>query len=147
MQELYELRDKLCKELKEYSKKDKLDSSSLQIVDTLAHSLKNVCKIIESYEMEENGYSNAQGGGYSNYGMSNAYARGGNSYGGNSYEGNSMAYARGRGSNARRDSMGRYSREGGYSSHGDFRMEMQDLMNQAPNDYVRQKMMEAMNGM
>ena len=45
--------------------------------------------------------------------------------------------------------MGRYSSRdgGGYSSHGDFRTEMQDLMNQAPNDYVRQKMMEAMNGM
>ena len=59
-----------------------------------------------------------------------------------------MSYARGRGANARRDSMGRYSsRDGGYSNHGDFRMEMQELMNQAPNDYVRQKMMEAMNGM
>lgn len=132
MQELYELRDKLCKELKEYSKKDKLDSSSLQIVDTLAHSLKNVCKIIESYEMEDR-YSNA-----SMPGMPRV-----------SYAYDDMSYARGRGANARRDSMGRYSSRdgGGYSSHGDFRTEMQDLMNQAPNDYVRQKMMEAMNGM
>jgi hypothetical protein len=66
-----------------------------------------------------------------------------------SYAYDDMSYARGRGANARRDSMGRYSSRdgGGYSSHGDFRMEMQDLMNQAPNDYVRQKMMEAMNGM
>lgn len=132
MQELYELRDKLCKELKEYSKKDKLDSSSLQIVDTLAHSLKNVCKIIESYEMED---------GYSNASMPRMPRV--------SYAYDDMPYARGRGANARRDSMGRYSSRdgGGYSSHGDFRMEMQDLMNQAPNDYVRQKMMEAMNGM
>lgn len=127
MQELYELKDKLCKELKEYAKKDKLDASSLQIVDTLSHSLKNVCKIIESYEIEDNGYSN--------FTMPRV-----------SYT-NDMSYTRGRGSNARRDSMGRYSRDGGYSNHGDFRMEMQDLMNQAPNDYVRQKMMEAMNGM
>jgi hypothetical protein len=132
MQELYELRDKLCKELKEYGKKDKLDASSLQIVDTLAHSLKNVCKIIESYEMEE---------GYSNASMPRMPRV--------SYAYDDMSYARGRGANARRDSMGRYSSRdgGGYSSHGDFRMEMQDLMNQAPNDYVRQKMMEAMNGM
>lgn len=147
MQELYELRDKLCKELKEYAKKDKLDASSLQIVDTLAHSLKNVCKIIESYEME-NGYSNAQGG-YSNFTMPRVSYAGGNSnaYANNSYGGN-MSYARGRGSNASRDSMGRYSsRDGGYSNHGDFRMEMQELMQEAPNDYVRQKMMEAMNGM
>ena len=132
MQELYELRDKLCKELKEYNKKDKLDSSSLQIVDTLAHSLKNVCKIIESYEMEDE---------YSNASMPRMPRM--------SYAYDDMSYARGRGANARRDSMGRYSSRdgGGYSSHGDFRTEMQDLMNQAPNDYVRQKMMEAMNGM
>lgn len=148
MHELYELKEKLCKELKEYGKKEKLDASSLQIVDTLAHALKNVCKVIESYEMEEEGYSNAYANSYGNSyggGMSNrSMARGGsyNSYGMNSY-------ARGRGSNARRDSMGRYSsrNDGGYSNDESFRMGMQELMQDAPNDYVRQKMMDAMNGM
>lgn len=55
----------------------------------------------------------------------------------------------GRGANARRDSMGRYSsrNDGGYSNDEGFRMSMQDLMQDAPNDYVRQKMMDAMNGM
>ena len=136
MQELYDLKEKLCKELKEYGKKDKLDASSLQIVDTLSHALKNVCKVIECYEAEEDGYSNAYYGGMSNRSMPRA------SYGMNSY-------ARGRGSNARRDSMGRYSsrNDGGYSNDEGFRMSMQDLMQDAPNDYVRQKLMDAMNGM
>lgn len=135
MQELYDLKEKLCKELKEYGKKDKLDASSLQVVDTLSHALKNVCKVIECYEAEEDGYSNAYGG-MSNRMMPRV------SYGMNSY-------ARGRGANARRDSMGRYSsrNDGGYSNDEGFRMSMQDLMQDAPNDYVRQKLMDAMNAM
>lgn len=135
MQELYDLKEKLCKELKEYGKKEKLDAPSLQVIDTLAHALKNVCKVIESYETEEDGYSNSYGG------MSNRMMPR-TSYGMNSY-------ARGRGSNARRDSMGRYSsrNDGGYSNDEGFRMSMQDLMQDAPNDYVRQKLMDAMNGM
>ncbi len=146
-EELYDLKDKLCRELSEYGKKEKIDASTLQVIDTLSHSLKNVCKIIECYEAEENGYSAAQGG-YSNFNMPRVSYAGGNSYeGGNSY-GGGMSYARGRGSNARRDSMGRYSsRDGGYSNGGDFRMEMQELIKDAPNEFVRQKMMEAMNGM
>lgn len=137
-EELYDLKDKLCRELSEYGKKEKIDASTLQVIDTLAHSLKNICKVIECYEAEENGYSAAQGG-YSNFTMPRVSYAGGNSYG-------DMSYARGR--NARRDSMGRYSsRNGGYSNGGDFRMEMQELIQDAPNEFVRQKMMEAMNGM
>lgn len=51
------------------------------------------------------------------------------------------SYARGRGANARRDSMGRYS------STGDFRMELEEIMQDAPNEAVRQKLMETMNMM
>lgn len=51
------------------------------------------------------------------------------------------SYARGHGLNARRDSMGRYS------SAGDFKMELEALMQEAPNDVVRQKLMETMNMM
>jgi hypothetical protein len=45
--------------------------------------------------------------------------------------------------------MGRYSsrNDGGYSNDEGFRMSMQDLMQDAPNDYVRQKLMDAMNAM
>lgn len=136
-EELYDLKDKLCRELSEYGKKEKIDASTLQVIDTLAHSLKNVCKIIECYESEED----ARDYSYAMPRMPRVSYAGGNSYG-------DMSYARGRGSNARRDSMGRYSsRDGGYSNGGDFRMEIQELIKDAPNEFVRQKMMEAMNGM
>lgn len=102
MHELYELKDRLMKELEEYGKQD-LTAGSLEVVDKLSHSIKNICKIIESYEDEE-GYS-MRGRSYDD-GTDGMSRRG-------SYRGGS--YARGRGSNARRDSMGRYAREGGYS--------------------------------
>ena len=55
---------------------------------------------------------------------------------GGSYEGRS--YARGRGRNAKRDSMGRYSSEGGYSMAGDEMIdELRDLMQDAPDEQTR----------
>ena len=131
MKELYKLKDMLCDELKEQAGKGKLDMPTLELVDKLAHSCKNVCKIIEACEAEQ-GYSN---GSYSMPYMPMSY----------SYEGGA-SYARGRGPNAARDSMGRYSSEG-YSRHGDFRMEFQNLLNEAPNERIRQKMIECMNEM
>jgi hypothetical protein len=132
MQDLYEIKDKLMTELKSYAKRDKLDMAALQQIDILAHSLKNLCKVIEDKEMEMDGYSQAAMPRMPR--MSYDY---------------DMSYARGRGPYARRDSMGRYSSRdgGGYSTHGDFRMEIQEMMNNAPNEQVRQKMMEAMNMM
>lgn len=88
-----------------------------------------------------------------------SYARGGNqggSYRGGSYRsgggrysrnmgGEDYAYARGRGRNAKRDSMGRYSRERGgsyrYSYGGDKEELMENLqaaMESAPDDQTRQ---------
>ena len=52
MKELYELRDKLCDELKSYGKKD-MSTGSLDVVDKLAHAVKNIDKIIDAGE----GYS------------------------------------------------------------------------------------------
>ena len=52
MKELYNLREKLCDELKEYGKKD-ISAGSLDVVDKLAHAVKNIDKIIEA-----GGYSN-----------------------------------------------------------------------------------------
>ena len=103
MHELYELKDKLMKELEEYGKQD-LTAGSLEVVDKLSHSIKNICKIIEASEEE----------GYSMRGMSydDGMTNGGRDRMSRNYRG---SYARGRGSNARRDSMGRYAREGGYS--------------------------------
>ena len=98
MHKIYELKEKLCKELEEYGSKDKLDVSSVSIIDTLAHTIKNLDKILE-YE-EDKGYSETGGGRYS-------YDTGMRMY--PDYSG-----ARGRGRNANRDSMGRYSGTGSY---------------------------------
>ena len=55
MKELYELKEKLCDELKAYSKRE-MSSGSLDVIDKLAHAIKNIDKIIENYD--GNGYSN-----------------------------------------------------------------------------------------
>lgn len=53
MNELYELRDKLREELEEYSHKE-MTANSLDVIDKLAHALKNLDKVIDA---EEGGYS------------------------------------------------------------------------------------------
>ena len=58
MRELYDIKENLLKEMKAYAKKD-VTASSLTMIDTLAHALKNIDKVIEKCEEEEGGeYSN-----------------------------------------------------------------------------------------
>lgn len=127
MHELYELKETLCKNLEEYGRKKELKAGDLDVVDKLAHTIKNLDKVIEKYEEED-------------------------------YSG-----ARGRGSNARRDSRGRYSsamgmmdrdgysmrgdysnerggysnERGGYSRNSNMIMELRDLMEDAPDERTR----------
>ncbi len=108
MHELYELKEMLCKELEDYGRKGDLTAGSLEVIDKLAHALKNIDKVIEAKEMEEEEYS-MEGGNMGN--MGGSYARGG-SEGGQGGGRSRNSYARGRGRNAKRDSMGRYSSEG-----------------------------------
>lgn len=49
MHKLVELKDMLCEELEEYASKD-LTASSLDMVDKLAHAVKNIDKIINESE-------------------------------------------------------------------------------------------------
>lgn len=115
MDALYNLKDKLCKELKEYGDKE-LSAGSLSTIDSLAHTIKNLDKIIEKYEGESYGYSMNYGQNSMNYG---------GSYGERNLGGMSGAGRRG----ARRDSMGRYSRGG-----GDMVSELRELMQEAPEN-------------
>ena len=55
MKELYELKERLIDELKDYGKKD-LSGSSLDTIDKLAHATKNLCKVIEDSEEGHSGY-------------------------------------------------------------------------------------------
>lgn len=59
MRKLYALKDMIIDDLKEYADKGKIDSVSLEAIDKLAHAGKNICKIIDYCEGEEEGYSNA----------------------------------------------------------------------------------------
>ena len=109
MHELYELRDMLTKELKEYGGKGEMSTGTLDVVDKLAHTIKNLDKIIEADE----GYSGAYPTRYRDNWNDGSY--------------------RGR-MNARRDSMGRYSGERGYSRAG-LADELRDLMREAPEEH------------
>lgn len=156
--ELYDLCETLEKDLAKTNEKlrmsgGELSGSDLEYVDKLTHALKSIkttVAMIEAEEDEDSGYS----GGYwpMSYegGQGGSNARGGNRGGSNrggSYNGGSYAsYARGR-RNAKRDSMGRYSREGGYSREGDFRMMLQEAMTNAPDEQTRMKLQRMMNEM
>ena len=119
MKALYDLRDLLCEELEEYGKKGELSAGTLDIVDKLTHTIKNLDKIIEVNEDEE--YSNASG-------------PHGDGYGG-MIDHDGVSYGRGR--DGRRDSRGRYSGRG-YSRKGDMADRLRDLMHDAPDEKTRQ---------
>lgn len=137
---MHKLIEYICDELEELERKadkeGKLSMAEIQYGDMLAHFKKNLLKGEEMYGEDEEMYS-MDGGSYRG-GMS--YARGGMPmYGGNSYryEGEG-SYARGRGRNAKRDAMGRYSSRGGYSMAGDEMIEeLRDMMQDAPDDQTR----------
>lgn len=136
MHELMKLKEMLLKELEEYGSKGELTSGTLEVVDKLAHAVKNLCKIIEAYEEEEEyserGYSRysrdggQQGGSYRNIYRGERYSRN---------NGGAASYARGRGRNAPRDSMGRYS---GSANPEDMVEQLEQLMQDAPSDQIRQ---------
>ncbi len=97
MEYIEKLKEMLCKELEQYANKGKLAGVELELVWRMTDTIKNLGKI-EILE-EEGGSSNDSYGSYASYD-------------------DEMSYARGR-RRAKRNSMGRYSREDGYSEEGD----------------------------
>ena len=93
MDELYEIEEKMKK-----SSGGKLSAGDIETIHKLTDTIKNIDKI----EVLEGGEG---------YSEESNWMADGRMYG-TSYE-DGMSYARGRGRNAKRDSMGRYSREGG----------------------------------
>ena len=125
MDKLYDLKERLCKELESYAGKD-LNASSLDIVMKLAGAVKNLGKIIRMCEEDEGGYS-GRGYVYGRDPMGRDVERG--------------SFARGR-RNAPRDSMGRYSGEMGYSRHQDPARDLRELMEHAPDEQTRRELEE-----
>ena len=122
MHELYQLKEMLCKELEEYGRKGEVTANTLEIVDKLAHAVKNIGKIIEMYE-EEDEYSMDGGNTYrgSMRGYSRRGGRGGNRGGRGSYDDGNRNY---------------YSRDGRSDMMVD---KLEDLMEDAPDERTRQE--------
>jgi len=87
MREFEELRDTLCSELKEYNRQGEISREALHEIDTLAHAIKNIDKILNS-----DGYS--EGRPYYNF--------------------NDASYRNYSSRGRKRDSMGRYARDNMY---------------------------------
>lgn len=130
MHKLYELKEKLMNELEDYADNGKFSKDDVEAIKYTASAIDHICNIVERSEDEE--YSGDMMGrvyndGSYNYGMG-SYARGGR---------RGSSYARGRGRNARRDSMGRYSSEGYSRASEGIVMELRDLMEDAPDERIR----------
>lgn len=139
MHELYQLKEMLCKELEEYGSKGDLSAGSLEIVDKLAHALKNLDKIIETKE-EESGeeYSGAMYRRGGSYRYDDGMMTGGGSY----RRGGSYARGGRRGMVNNPTGRNQYSREGGYSrAEGDMDEiveELRGMIGDLPEDKQRE---------
>ena len=131
MEYMYELKEKLCDELEEIARKGELGAGDLEIIHKLTDTIKNIDKI----SMLEDGDGYSQAGDWEMEGRS-SYERG--------------ASYRGR----KRDSMGRYSRDGRYGpttrmysraeAKDDMMAKLEDMMGSA-NDQERAILRQAMD--
>lgn len=113
MKSMYDLRDMLCKELDEISRKGELGAGDLDIVHKLASTIKNLDKI----EAMEGGYSSR----YPDDDMRNSYGKG-------------VSYAR------RHYVRGHYSRA---DSMEHLREQINDMMRETDDDRVKEALRRA----
>lgn len=130
MEYMYKLKEKLCDELEEIVNKGEWGAGDLDIIHKLTDTIKNIKKI-DMLEEDD---------GYSRDGNWEADMRG--TYGrGSSYRGR------------KRDSMGRYSRDGrmgGYSRHNakdGMMMHLHEMMEEAEGEREREKIRRFMEQM
>lgn len=128
MKSMYELREMLCKELEELTRKGELGAGDLEIAHKLTDTIKNIDKI---EMLEDDGYSQRRysGGGDWEADMRGTYGRG-------------SSYAR-RGSHYVR---GHYSRD---SARDNMRHQLQEMLDNADDESIRkaiQRCMDAVEG-
>ena len=134
MHYMHDLKDLLCAELEDYAEKGKksgkMSMGDLDSIHKLTDTVKNILKI----DMLE---------GETGYSEDGAYMGEGRIYG-TSYDGydRGASYARGRGRYAKRDSMGRYSRDDGY-----MRRDMRGMRDGYSRDDGKAYMMEQLEDM
>lgn len=121
-EDLKRLKDDYIREILDLYHEKGVTKDTIPLMDTMVHTTKNICKVLEECEKEEMMYSERPYGPYSmNY-----------------------SYARGRGANANRDSMGRYSSTG-YSGHHDLVNGLYDLMNRTSDEGSRHELQDMIN--
>ena len=140
MGNLYDELEELChvvkRKISEANEKMRMSNGDLsggdvEYIDKLTHTLKSIKTTMAMIDAEENGYSHdGYYNGSANMNRSGRY-----------FPGHGYSYARGRGSNARRDSMGRYSRNGYSMDSGNVEIveQLREIMQDAPDDRTRQE--------
>lgn len=144
---LHKLCEALVEELEEYSRKieksDGMSAGDLEAVDKLSHALKSIKTTIAMMESDDEGGNSYRGGNSNRYmpwygGISYEGGRGSQG-GGNSNRGGMSSARRGRANNP--TGRNQYSRDGGYSyAEEEFEMALQEAMNAAPDEHVREKL-------
>ena len=137
MHYMHDLKDLLCAELEDYAEKGKksgkMSMGDLDSIHKLTDTVKNILKI-DMLEVET-GYS--EDGAY--MGDGRIY---GTSYDDGMRRGSGYSYARGRGRYAKRDSMGRYSRD-----DGSMRRDVRGMRDGYSRDEGKAYMMEQLEDM
>lgn len=143
MDVMLDLRDMLCEELEELTKKGELSAGSLDVIDKLTHSIKSIDTIVA---MEDSGYSREEGGN-----MGGGSMEGGRGSGGGRSRGYYQGGSYGGGSYARRgrDSRGRYTSRRGSRDGGREEMisELEEIMQDAQTERERQMIQNLVNQM
>lgn len=120
--EIKQIKDDYIREIVRYYNEKGINKDSIEVLDTLVHTAEKLCKLYDYCEAEDEEAYSMRGMSY-NYGNS---------------------YARGRGLNANRDSMGRYS-GGGYSGNHDLVNGLHDLMNRTSDESSRRELQDMIN--
>lgn len=129
---MHKLMEYVCDELEELERKSdkgKLSMAETEYADMLTRIKKNLLKTDEmtgegEFSMAIDPYR--------------SYARGDRSYR-RSNRNNDMSYARGRGRNANRDAMGRYSSDGYSMDAEDMVEQLREMMEDAPDEMTRKE--------
>lgn len=127
MHKLYDLKDQLVEELEKYGEKNDIPKSEIPYIDTLAHACKNICKIIESCEEEEEYSSRSMR-------MSRRMSR----------RADPMYESYDDGMSGRRDNRGRFAVERGRSYSDGTEEEVERLMQKAKDETTRRALQTAL---